>query len=153
MTLMDCRFESCPDYKTKNMTIETLKQLIDFEHNRIYSDDQSTDLLKREVFRLLDLFASEQLPDYRRPYIDPAGYYPSAGKEILCDMPDKVPYNTICSCNPSNGGSGMCGCTMGNQMVDNPVKYGPSKTNLNLGVTGTVVAQPFPGTITTNTAQ
>jgi hypothetical protein len=30
---------------------------------------------------------------------------------------DLVPYNTICGCNPANGGSGMCGCTMANQMV------------------------------------
>jgi DNA-directed RNA polymerase subunit RPC12/RpoP len=30
---------------------------------------------------------------------------------------DLVPYNTICGCNPANGGSGMCGCTMGNTMV------------------------------------
>lgn len=30
----------------------------------------------------------------------------------------KVPYNTLCSCNPANGGDGICGCTMGNKMVD-----------------------------------
>lgn len=30
----------------------------------------------------------------------------------------KVPYGTICSCNPANGGSGICGCIMGNQLVD-----------------------------------
>jgi len=31
---------------------------------------------------------------------------------------EKVPYASICSCNPLNGGSGICGCTMGNTMVD-----------------------------------
>jgi len=31
--------------------------------------------------------------------------------------PDKIPYNQICSCNPLNGGSGVCGCTMANEMV------------------------------------
>lgn len=31
---------------------------------------------------------------------------------------DKVPYHTICSCNPANGGSGVCMCVMANEMVD-----------------------------------
>ena len=31
---------------------------------------------------------------------------------------NQVPYSEICSCNPKNGGSGICGCTMGNQMVN-----------------------------------
>jgi hypothetical protein len=31
---------------------------------------------------------------------------------------EKVPYASICPCNPLNGGSGICGCTMGNTMVD-----------------------------------
>jgi hypothetical protein len=36
------------------------------------------------------------------------------------DIPptNQVPYSEICSCNPKNGGSGICGCTMGNQMVN-----------------------------------
>ena len=38
--------------------------------------------------------------------------------------PDEVPYGSICSCNPTNGGSGICGCIMGNKMVPNPKKYG-----------------------------
>lgn len=42
--------------------------------------------------------------------------------------PDEVPYGQICSCNPINGGSGMCGCIMGNQMVKNPKKYGSNTT-------------------------
>ena len=37
--------------------------------------------------------------------------------------PDEVPYASICGCNPKNGGSGMCGCIMGNKMVPNPKKY------------------------------
>jgi hypothetical protein len=28
-----------------------------------------------------------------------------------------VPHNTICSCNPANGGNGICGCIMGNKLV------------------------------------
>ena len=36
------------------------------------------------------------------------------------DIPptNQVPYSEICSCNPKNGGSGVCGCTMANQMVN-----------------------------------
>ena len=33
-------------------------------------------------------------------------------------MAEKVPYGTLCSCNPANGGSGICGCIMANQLVD-----------------------------------
>ena len=36
--------------------------------------------------------------------------------------PDEVPYGSICSCNPMNGGSGICGCINGNKMVPNPKK-------------------------------
>jgi hypothetical protein len=39
---------------------------------------------------------------------------------ILTDEPDEVPYHSICSCNPRNGGSGICGCIMANKMVRNP---------------------------------
>jgi hypothetical protein len=46
----------------------------------------------------------------------------------LCKTePDEVPYSEICSCNPKNGGSGICGCVMGNRMVQNPKKYNSSK--------------------------
>jgi len=43
--------------------------------------------------------------------------------------PDEVPYGETCSCHPKNGGSGICGCVMGNKMVPNPRKYGQAKTN------------------------
>ena len=42
---------------------------------------------------------------------------------FLTDEPDEVPYHSICSCNPQNGGSGICGCIMGNKMVRNPKTY------------------------------
>ena len=47
----------------------------------------------------------------------------------ISSEPDEVPYASICSCNPANGGSGICGCIMGNQMVPNPKKYGYPKIN------------------------
>jgi len=49
--------------------------------------------------------------------------------------PDEVPYHSICSCNPKNGGSGMCGCIMGNKMVRNPKKY---QTTLGTANTSTI---------------
>lgn len=59
----------------------------------------------------------------------------------LCKTePDEVPYGEICSCNPKNGGSGICGCVMGNRMVQNPKKYNSlnysyiSGTNIELDV-------------------
>jgi DNA-directed RNA polymerase subunit RPC12/RpoP len=51
-----------------------------------------------------------------------------------CGTSDKVPYYTICNCNPINGGSGICGCTIGNTMVNNP------KHNINLNTTTTSTA-------------
>ena len=42
-------------------------------------------------------------------------------------MAEKVPYHTICSCNPANGGSGICGCIMGNKLVD-PDMHGNFRT-------------------------
>lgn len=34
-----------------------------------------------------------------------------------------VPYSEVCSCNPKNGGSGLCGCTIGNNMVPKDFLY------------------------------
>jgi hypothetical protein len=42
---------------------------------------------------------------------------------------DMVAYSETCSCNPKNGGSGICGCVMANTLVPNPKKYGSSKIN------------------------
>jgi hypothetical protein len=39
----------------------------------------------------------------------------------------KVPYCTTCSCNPANGGSGICGCIQGNKLVE---KDYPTRTNI-----------------------
>jgi len=45
-------------------------------------------------------------PMWQEPYTPPFG---------------KVRYGDICSCNPKNGGSGICGCIMGNELVDKPL--------------------------------
>ena len=31
----------------------------------------------------------------------------------------KLRYGDICSCNPNNGGSGICGCTIANKFINN----------------------------------
>ena len=30
---------------------------------------------------------------------------------------EMIPYHELCSCNPKNGGSGICGCALGNTLV------------------------------------
>lgn len=39
-------------------------------------------------------------------------------RQPIISYPDQVPYHEICSCNPQNGGSGVCSCTIANEMVD-----------------------------------
>ena len=51
-------------------------------------------------------------------------FYPNIQTPHNSDEDGLVPYHTICSCNPANGGSGVCGCVMGNKLV--------SKKNYNL---------------------
>lgn len=46
----------------------------------------------------------------------------------------KVPYHTICSCNPVNGGSGVCGCTMANELVDRIGLKSNMKTTIKTNV-------------------
>lgn len=96
------------------MTKETLKELIEIEFERAMTISQ----FKKEVFRLIDLYEL----DKSNIVINPAFIQ-------LNSEPDEVPYGELCSCNPKNGGSGVCGCIMGNKMVPNPKKYGYPKTN------------------------
>jgi len=44
------------------------------------------------------------------------------------DTDDKVPYSSICGCNPKNGGSGICNCVIGNKLVDKPKRFGEVRT-------------------------
>lgn len=61
---------------------------------------------------------------------------PAFNLQTLNIEPDMVMYGDICGCNPKNGGGGICGCIMGNQMVPNPRKY-PTKTNFATTTTDT----------------
>lgn len=63
--------------------------------------------------------------------ICPAPNFPNPF-EITGDE-EMVPYGEICSCNPKNGGSGICGCIMANQLVPKNSKY---KGYSNITTTG-----------------
>jgi hypothetical protein len=89
------------------MTAKTLKQLIEIEYDRCETISQ----FKAEVFRLIDLYESESTPPFFVP-----------NQLINNPVDDKVPYHEICGCNPKNGGSGICGCVIGNKLV--PVRKG-----------------------------
>jgi len=93
------------------MNKQTLKQLIEVEANRAETISQ----FKSEIFRLIDLYEQD------RPFIPTPGF--------TINEPDEVTYGEMCSCNPKNGGSGICGCVMGNKMIPNPKKYGYPKIN------------------------
>ena len=95
------------------MTTQTLKELIEVEFDRCETISE----FKVNVFRLIDLYGK-----------DVTTTFPITNSFTTPTEPEEVPYGTICSCNPTNGGSGICGCTMGNQLVKNPKKYGNTFT-------------------------
>ena len=87
------------------MNKQTLKALISIELER--NDEISK--TRENIFRLLDLYELEPSPTCFAP--NPLITNPCAGDR-------KVPYYEICSCNPKNGGNGICGCVIGNMMVE-----------------------------------
>ena len=97
------------------MTTQTLKELIEVEFDRCETISE----FKTNVFRLIDLYGKDVTTTFQGSISFPTP-----------TEPEEVPWGTICSCNPKNGGSGICGCTMGNQLVKNPSKY-PITTNMD----------------------
>jgi hypothetical protein len=91
------------------MTTKTLKELIEIEFERCETISQ----FKSGVFRLIDVYERAASPKFPTDLQKPQWQ----------GEPDTVPYGSICSCNPANGGSGICGCVMGNKMIPNPRKY------------------------------
>jgi len=85
------------------MKTSTLKQLVIEASERAETKEELLD----EVIRLIGLFEQDGSEGHQvfAPYVQPSE---SA----------KVPYSEICGCNPKNGGSGICGCVMGNKLVD-----------------------------------
>ena len=126
------------------MKIETLKTLIEDtvkNDNLMAVMPGDTLALLKKINKVIDLYKADTVIDIK----------PISMPFDLTGIPDEVPYGQVCSCNPANGGSGMCGCTMGNTMVKNPLKYGSPLTNLRF-TTGTDTATNFPpGTKITNT--
>jgi hypothetical protein len=106
------------------MKLETLKTLINAEFKRSEAltehDRKLMQDLKQYVNDAIDLYERDNRSDtpiqhdrsdtsiQYDPFIHGNLYY------------EKVPYHTICPCNPANGGSGICSCTHPNTMVKNP---------------------------------
>lgn len=61
---------------------------------------------------------------------------PAQTTKYTTSTSDLVPYSEICRCNPKNGGSGLCGCTIGNNMVPKDFLYNQiittTKTDIKL---------------------
>ena len=112
------------------MKIETLKTLIEDtvkNDNLMAVMPGDTLALLKKINKVIDLYKADTVIDIK----------PISMPFDLTGIPDEVPYGQVCSCNPANGGSGMCGCTMGNTMVKNPLKYGSPLTNLRYTTTDT----------------
>ena len=94
------------------MKIETLKTLIEdtFKNdNLMVVMPGDTIILQKKIMKVLELYENDTIQ-----------YIPTS---FPIGEPDEVPYASICGCKPSRGGSGVCGCMMGNTMVPNPRKY------------------------------
>ena len=94
------------------MNKETLKHLIENEFQRC--EDISE--FKQEVFKLIDLYENDK-PIVRTGFLSIKSNEDS----------ELVPYGELCSCNPKNGGNGVCGCMIGNKLV--PKKRGTITTS------------------------
>lgn len=106
------------------MKLETLKTLINAEFKRSEAltehDRKLMQDLKQYVNDTIDLYEKDNRSDTPIPYDrsdTPIQFDPFSLGNLYSE---KVPYHTVCACNPANGGSGICGCTMANTMVKNP---------------------------------
>jgi hypothetical protein len=99
------------------MKIETLKSLIILELEKESSSNPNSKALVEKINWIFELFEKDKeesfIPKMGMKISDP-NQFPTN----LCDSgPEEVPYHEICSCNPANGGSGICGCVTGNMLV------------------------------------
>lgn len=72
-----------------------------------------------EKFKMYSKFSKKELIEM---LIEANRHLSSRPYVINFDSPDStftdvILYNEICGCNPKNGGSGICGCTMANQEI------------------------------------
>lgn len=127
------------------MTTKTLKTLIE---DTIKNDNLMAVMpgdvtaLHKKISKIIDLYEEDNSHPLPAPFVPTPGFR----VETFDGVPDEVPYGEVCGCNPKNGGSGMCGCVMGNQMVPNPKKYGTQTSNW-----GTTTQLHPQGTTITNT--
>ncbi len=101
------------------MKLETLKELI----KKIPTTSQEGDTIINRVLDLIDLYEQDNKqhvnpipPSFPIPRTNDWAPLPSNPCYPNSDN-DMVPYGEICSCNPKNGGSGICGCVIGNKLV------------------------------------
>lgn len=111
------------------MKIETLKSLIKdaFESDNLtIVMPGDTQALMKRVMKVIDLYEEDNDTPIPNPFTPTPGFI----------VEDEVPYASICACNPKNGGSGVCGCIMGNKLVKIP---------LDMRTTTTAPITFFPG--------
>lgn len=95
--------------KTKDKIVERL-----LEENNITAEEAVVLLKETEYINT-------------NPYIGPNITWPSTDD-------DMVPYGEICSCNPKNGGSGICGCVMGSKLVPKDFTTNYTQTTTNTAI-------------------
>lgn len=80
-------------YQVQEMTYD--------EKVKMYSKSSKKELIQMllENQRLLELTVNQNIPT---PY----------------DYKSDLVYSDVCPCNPKNGGSGICGCIMPNQIIN-----------------------------------
>lgn len=77
------------------MKLEILKKLILAE----FETSNDKDKVISKIFDLLELYENDKEENYTL-----------------------IPYHHLCGCNPENGGSGVCGCNIGNIFIKSTYK-------------------------------
>ena len=104
------------------MKIETLKTLIQLEFKNCENMVQFRD----RVLELIDIYENDR--GITQMIAPSAPFTPVKGSE-------KVPFHTICGCNPEKGGSGICGCIIPNKLVQpNGTGYTTYSTTTDMGL-------------------
>jgi len=104
------------------MKIETLKTLIQLEFKNCENMIQFRD----RVLELIDIYENDR--GITQMIAPSTPFTPVKGNE-------KVPFHTICGCNPEKGDSGICGCILANKLVQpNGTGYTTYSTTTETGL-------------------
>jgi hypothetical protein len=108
------------------MKFETLKLLVEKIKLTSLSRDEASIQLQEAIekamieqfIELLDIYEKDN--QELEPTDNNIPIVPQPPFDRIGDTRDNglVPYGTLCSCNPANGGSGICGCVIANKLVD-----------------------------------